>query len=83
MAYNQTIKQKEFNSDYTQTDWESDCLVCANDVHNVNEPIPHDCYMCAEFAPQTTTYNYLDFISYLLVPILIYLIVRLFIKKKK
>lgn len=49
--FNVVVTQKSFNDSYTVEDWLLDCSICAGDTHNVNEPIPHDCYMCAEFAP--------------------------------
>ena len=61
MNYNQKRKQKEFTDYYTQLDWESDCSACAAETHNVNEPIPHDCYMCAEFSPVVDTYSFFNF----------------------
>lgn len=81
--YNQTVEQPNFTDYYNQSDWESDCNACANEVHNVNEPIPHDCYMCAEFSAKTITYNYLDLITLLFVPIITFVVIGFLVKKKK
>jgi len=82
MPYNQKIEQKEFNN-YDLTAWEDDCTACANEVHDVNEPIPHDCYMCAEYSPRITTYNYFDLITLVLTAAFFIMVVFLMIRKRK
>jgi len=80
--YNQKVIQKEFGN-YDLSAWEDDCLACSNEVHNVNEPIPHECYMCAEFSPVVSTYNYFDFFALLGLPIILWVIYLLFKRKRK
>lgn len=81
MAYNQRIEQHEFNDYITQAVWEDDCDACADEPHETNQ-ITHECYVCSEFAPHITTYNYFNLIIYILILIIPIMVIRFFIKKK-
>ena len=81
MNYNQKFKQLEFNDYYTESDWQLDCQACAN-LTNPATP-DHTCQACADFSPEITTYSYFD-IFYLIFKFTIFFVILfLFIKRKK
>jgi hypothetical protein len=80
--YNQITTQKQFGN-YTETQWQADCLSCNNTSHLASQPISEDCQMCFNFAPQNTTLDYFDTIFYSLILIIPLITIALFRSRKK
>lgn len=79
--YNQKIEGHNFNQYITEEVWLDDCNACSTEAHNVNQ-ITHECYVCSEFSPHITTYNFFDFLVLLCIPLSLVFFYRLFFKRK-
>ena len=82
MNWNTKVEQHAFNDYITESVWNDDCDSCAQEAHNVDQ-ITHECYVCSEFAPHQTTYNYLDFVFLLAIPATFLFLYRLFYPRRK
>jgi len=79
MFYNQQTEQHDFNSYLTESVWLQDCQDCANEPHETNA-ITHECYVCSEFTPHTTTFNWFDTILLGIAIASVYFFIRIFSK---
>lgn len=77
--YNSQTIKKSFNENYTESDWNSDCTLCANSEHT--ELTTDQCQMCADYSPIITTFSWMDGIILGLMAFIVVKTIQAFIRK--